>query len=138
MRTFRNAALAGATALALTVSGTSVAMAETDPANNGTDTAATANENKGSSNNEGTKRSLETRIAGTLGIKHGDSEEAKETRMVDGRTLFGATKGNQSNAQDSAKAGDIIYGLFVALGVAAGFSFLIAPIYNFIKFGPFA
>lgn len=109
MRNFRNAAIAGATAVALTFGGASV---------------ATAAEDTTTSTSEG--RSWQTAVGGSLGNDHSNSK-------VKGEDLWG-----KERAEDNPKAAETLRGLSIALGVFAGLTFLIAPAYNFIKFGPFA
>lgn len=110
MRNFRNAAIAGATAVALTFGGASVATAAED---------TTTNTSEG--------RSWQTAVGGSLGNDHGDSE-------VNGRDLWGKDR----KPKENPKVAETLRGLSIALGVFAGLTFLIAPAYNFIKFGPFA
>ena len=110
MRNFRNAAIAGATAVALTFGGASV---------------ATAAEDTTTSTSEG--RSWQTAVGGSLGNDHGDSK-------VVGENLWGKTR----NPEKNPEVAETLRGLSIALGVFAGLTFLIAPAYNFIKFGPFA
>ena len=114
MRNFRNAAIAGATAVALTFGGASVATA-----------APAEQDNTTTSSSEG--RSWQTAVGGSLGHDHGDSE-------VNGRDLWGKDR----NPEDNPPVAETLRGLSIALGVFAGLTFLIAPAYNFIKFGPFA
>lgn len=122
MRNFRNAAIAGATAVALTFGGTTVATAaEADQ-----DTTATGSQENGNSgSSEG--RSWQTAVGGSLGNDHGDSK-------VNGRDLWGKDR----TPEDNPKVAETLRGLSIALGVFAGLTFLIAPAYNFVKFGPFA
>jgi len=54
--------------------------------------------------------------------------------MVNGRDLFGLTK-EWDNVGTPAK---VLYGLTVALGSVAAFGLILAPLDNFIKYGPFA
>ena len=121
MRTFRNAALASATALALTFGGTAVAGAE-EPA---------PNQTPSEQNQVGDKpRSSSTRAFEFIGGDHNDPD----TYMVNGRDLFGSSK-NWDNVGTPAK---VLYGLTVALGAVAAFGVILAPLDNFIKYGPFA
>ena len=121
MRNFRNAAIAGATAVALTFGGTTVATA----AEEDQDTTATGSQENGNSgSSEG--RSWQTALGGSLGNDHGDSK-------VKGRDLWG-----KERAEDNPEIAETLRGLSIALGVFAGLTFLIAPAYNFVKFGPFA
>lgn len=130
MRNFRNAAIAGATALALTFGGTAVAGAETveapAAADQTVDNQSASEQNKGGDK----QRSLSTRIFESIGGNHSD----EDTYMVNGRDLFGSSK-NWDNVGTPAK---VLYGLTVALGAVAAFGLILAPLDNFIKYGPFA
>lgn len=113
MRNFRNAAIAGATAVALTFGGASVATAaEEAPAKN--DTTASSSD-----------ASWQTGLGHLLGNDH--------DAQVTGEDLWG-----KERADDNPKVAEVLRGLSIALGVFAGLTFLIAPAYNFVKFGPFA
>lgn len=120
MRTFRNAALASATALALTFGGTAVAGAETS------ETKTASEENLGGPKSP----SSSTRAFELIGGDHSNPD----TYMVDGRALFGLTK-EWDKVGTPAK---VLYGLTVALGAVAAFGLVLAPLDNFIKYGPFA
>jgi len=121
MRTFRNAALAGATALALTFGGTAVAGAEQPVGNQ-----SASEQNQGGEKS----RSSSTRAFEIIGGDHSNPD----TYMVNGRDLFGLTK-DWDNVGTPAK---VLYGLTVALGAVAAFGLILAPLDNFIKYGPFA
>jgi len=121
MRNFRNAAIAGATALALTFGGTAVAGAEET-----VDNQSASEQNQG-----GDKlRSSSTRIFESIGGDHNDPD----TYMVNGRDLFGSSK----NWDEVGTPAKVLYGLTVALGAVAAFGAILAPLDNFIKYGPFA
>ena len=125
MRNFRNAAIAGATALALTFGGTSVAVAAETPAQ-GQNQSSQQDAGKGSSKAGG---SWQHKFGRALGIDPKD----EKTYKVKGEDMWGVKK-----AEDLADSAKTLYGLTIALGVFAGLSALAAPIYNFFKFGPFA
>ena len=108
MRNFRNVALAGATAVALTFGGTSVAAAETAP-----------------------EPGLSSRIGQDI-FKIG--EHGKEGDITDGQKLFGSSK----DWDEVNEAGKRLYIFTAVLGTTAVAALLIAPAYNFVKFGPFA
>lgn len=121
MRNFRNAAIAGATAVALTFGGASVATA--DEASAKDDTAASSQQNdKGGSSD----RSWQTGFGHLIGNDHKTN--------VKGEDLWGKKR----NPEATGQAAEVLRGLSIALGVFAGLTFLVAPAYNFIKFGPFA
>ena len=110
MRNFRNAAIAGATAVALTFGGASVA------------TAAEQNE----PTNASSSASWQTGFGHLIGNDHKTN--------VKGEDLWG----KERNPEATGQAAEVLRGLSIALGVFAGLTFLVAPAYNFIKFGPFA
>ena len=125
MRNLRNIALAGATAVALTFGGTSVAVAAEAPAQD-QQQSSQQDAGKGSSKAGG---SWQHKFGRALGIDPKD----EKTYKVKGEDMWGVKKAE--DLPDSAKT---LYGLTIALGVFAGLSALAAPIYNFFKFGPFA
>lgn len=108
MRNFRQVALAGATALAVTFGTTAVATAEQP----GTNVTATQN-----------GPSLSHKIG-----KHLDSETA-----TDGREIFGAQKEGFEEQPAWAK---LLYGLLIFNSAAAFFGLVVGPAYNFIVHGP--
>lgn len=109
MRTFRNATIAGATALALAFGGTTVATAAED-----------------------TGRSIETVIGEKLGESHSKTPAGAETRVTTGENLWGKERGGNPQAAETLRI------LTFALVGVAGFLTVLAPLANFIKFGPFA
>ena len=125
MRNLRNIALAGATAVALTFGGTSVAVAAETPAQD-QQQSSQQDAGKGSSKAGG---SWQHKFGRALGIDPKD----EKTYKVKGEDMWGVKK-----AEDLADSAKTLYGLTIALGVFAGLSALAAPIYNFFKFGPFA
>ena len=125
MRNLRNIALAGATAVALTFGGTSVAVAAEAPAQD-QQQSSQQDAGKGSSKAGG---SWQHKFGRALGIDPKD----EKTYKVKGEDMWGVKK-----AEDLADSAKTLYGLTIALGVFAGLSALAAPIYNFFEFGPFA
>lgn len=125
MRTFRNAALAGATALALTFGSTAVAV-------------AAPSEQSASEQNEGQAgdTSVETGIFETIGGDHSNPD----TYMTNGRALFGSSKGidGDGNTRENPTAAKVLYGITAVLGALSVFTMILAPLDNFIKYGPFA
>ena len=122
MRTFRNAALAGASALALTFGGTAAATAQETPEQDSS--VSSSQENNGSSSGS-SDSSWQTRFGHLLGNDH--------DAQVTGQDLWG-----KERAEDNPEVFEVLRGLSITLGVFAGLTFLIAPAYNFVKFGPFA
>ena len=116
MRNFRNAAIAGATALALTFGGTSV---------------ATAGASETSQSQESQNPGLSSWVGKNI---FNIGEHGSDTDEIDGEALFGSSK-DWDKVNDAGKR---LYILTAILGVSAVASLLIAPVYNFVKFGPFA
>lgn len=109
MRNFRQVALAGATALAVTFGSTAVAAADqTEPS-----TATTATENGPS-----------------LSSKIGTHLDADTTAT--GTDIFGAEK----NFEQLGAWAKLLYGLLIFNSVAAFFGLIVGPAYNFIVHGP--
>ena len=121
MRNFRNAAIAGATALALTFGGTSVATAEEAPK------PPASSEQQDNTQNPGLSSWVGQNIF-KIG-KHGEDGD-----VTDGQKLFGSSK----DWENANEAGKRLYIFTAILGVTAAAALLIAPAYNFIKYGPFA
>ena len=126
MRNLRNIALAGATAVALTFGGTSVAVAADGDQAPEQKQSSQQDAGKGSSKAGG---SWQHKFGRALGIDPKD----EKTYKVKGEDMWGVKK-----AEDLADSAKTLYGLTIALSVFAGLSALAAPIYNFFKFGPFA
>lgn len=126
MRTFRNATLAGATALALTFGG--VAVADAAPVSE----QSATEQNIGN----GHDKSVETGVFETLGGDHSD----RDSYMTNGRALFGSSKkiDENGNVVENPTVAKVIYGVTVALGALSVFTLILAPLDNFIKYGPFA
>ena len=112
MRKFRNAALAAATATAVALGGTTVAVAQDNPAPEQPAASAPADTNNAApadTNNDG-----------------GSSAKSN------GQNIFGKQT-NWSVVPSSWKA---LYAGTWILGFAAVFALLIAPLDNFLKYGP--
>lgn len=120
MRTFRNAALAGATALALTFGGTAVAGADEPDT-----TLSSAQTQNGSS--------LANKIGKEIFKIEGEGDPSD---TLNGREIFGI--GDDNNLSGQPFGAQLLYFLTVILGISAVASLLIAPVDNFLKYGPFA
>lgn len=107
MRNFRQVALAGATALAVTFGSTAAATAKPEEA---TKVAASG-------------PSLSHKIG-----KHLDADQ-----KADGRAIFGVQKENFEGQPAWAK---LLYGLLIFNSAAAFFGLIVGPAYNFIVHGP--
>lgn len=131
----RNAAIAGATAIAVAFGGTTIASAE----------EATNDENI-SSNVEGTSSDLssdedaaseEEGNGGSLSSKIGDSDlvnkgpEDNKTTQFDGRDVFGSSK-NFENVPSWAQA---FYALTVVASIGSLIGLVVGPAANYIQFG---
>lgn len=134
----RNAAIAGATAIAVAFGGTTIASAE----------EATNDENI-SSNVEGTSSDLssdpegaegaegEESNGGSLSSKIGDSDlvnkgpEDNKTTQFNGRDVFGSSK-NFENVPSWAQA---FYALTVVASIGSLIGLVVGPAANYIQFG---
>lgn len=114
MRNFQKAALAGATAVAMTFGTTAVATAVEQAGNTNQETSTTQA--------AGEKESLSSKIG----------RELEKDKTADGRNIFGSSK-NLSNEPAWAK---ILYGTTIAAGVAAFIGLIVGPLYNFVVHGP--
>lgn len=137
----RNAAIAGATALAVTFGGSTVAFAQ-DAAPQDENTSSTTQEN-GSSSDENTnsEASLSSKIGDWFYVDENDNKGTE----ADGRAIFGSSKHEHCDAdetdQDCTSLGDqptwakTFYGLGIASAVAS-VAGLIGVVYNFFVHGP--
>lgn len=114
MRNFQKAALAGATAVALTFGTTAVATA-VEPAESTTQETS-------SPQPAGEKESLSSKIG----------RELEKDKPADGRNIFGSSK-DFSGEPAWAK---ILYGTTITAGVAAFIGLIVGPLYNFVVHGP--
>lgn len=108
MRNFRQVALAGATALAVTFGSTAVAAAEE------LTTTTTAAESGPS-------------------LSHKIGKHLKSDQKADGREIFGVQKEGFEAEPAWAK---LLYGLLIFNSAAAFFGLVVGPAYNFIVHGP--
>ncbi|ACP33137.1 hypothetical protein [Corynebacterium aurimucosum] len=141
----RNAAIAGATALAVTFGGSTVAFAEDTNSSAQENTSPSSQENSNSSaSKEGAKgeASLSSKIGDTWFNK---GENDNKTTEADGRAIFGSSKHENCDANETkeectrlsdqptwAKA---FYGLGIASAIASVAGF-IGVVYNFFVHGP--
>lgn len=107
MRNFRQVALAGATALAVTFGSTAVA-------------AAQENENT-------------TVTQSGPSLSHKIGKDLESDQEADGRTIFGVQKEGFEEQPAWAK---LLYGLLIFNSAAAFFGLVVGPAYNFIVHGP--
>lgn len=112
MRKFRNAALAAATATAVALGGTTVAVAQEDSAPK--------------------SNSSQTSFHHVIGRDIFKIDTKKpSTNEATGQQIFGEKTWTQEQF-----GWKLLYGTTWAMGAFALFTFLIAPIYNHFKFGP--
>lgn len=139
MRAFRNAALAGATALAVTFGGTTVAVAETteQPANQATqsdgkqETATEGKQQAPAGEKEKPKASSESKIQHKIGKDLFGIVPGETSDTINGENVFGSSKDfSEENA-----ATKFFYSLTVILGVTAILGLIIAPLQNYLKYG---
>ena len=107
MRNFRQVALAGATALAVTFGSTAVATAETEP--------------------------TETTTVNGPSLSHEIGKQLDAGTTADGRAIFGVQKEGFEEQPAWAK---LLYGLLIFNSAAAFFGLIVGPAYNFIVHGP--
>lgn len=122
MRNLRNIALAGATAVALTFGSTSVAAA---------DEPAQPQQNSQQGATDTPKPGLSSWVGQNI---FGIGEHGGKGDKTDAQQIFGSSK-DWANA---STAGKRLYVFSVVLGITAILALLIAPIDNFIKYGPHA
>lgn len=122
MRNLRNIALAGATAAALTFGGTAVAAA---------DEPAQPQQNSQQGATDTPKPGLSSWVGQNI---FGIGEHGGKGDKTDAQQIFGSSK----NWADASTAGKRLYVFSVVLGITAILALLIAPIDNFIKYGPHA
>ena len=138
----RNAALAGATALAVTFGGSTVAFAQ-DAAPQDENTSSTTQDNGSSASDENTnsKASLSSKIGDWFYVNENDNKGTE----ADGRAIFGSSKHENCDANETEEEcttlGDqptwakTFYGLGIASAVAS-VAGLIGVVYNFFVHGP--
>lgn len=123
----RKAAIAGATAVAVAFSGTSIATAETNTVDQG-NVSHPVEDYTPKADPEGDKgeQSLSSKINQDLNL-----EGEKPANAVD---IFGSSK-DFSKVPNWAKA---LYGLLIAGGIGSVLGMIVGPLDNFIKYGPFS
>ena len=130
----RNAALAGATALAVAFGGSTVAFAaETTEQGDNTVTVEDQSQSNQSQSNTAPGGKADTTpedYTPSLSSKIGSKVEGDQA--ADGTAIFGSSK-DFSGEPEWAK---ILYGVTIATGVAALVGNIIGPVYNFFVHGP--
>ncbi|KKO80315.1 MULTISPECIES: hypothetical protein [Corynebacterium] len=133
----RNAALAGATALAVAFGGSTVATAATFDGSNTTEAVEDA---KGGQPYDKPEGSLSSKVGGWFNVDENDNIGTE----ADGRAIFGSSKSehcDEGEAGECTTIGDqptwakTFYGVGVASAVAS-IAGLIGVVYNFFVHGP--
>lgn len=122
----RNAAIAGATALAVAFGGTTVASAE--------DTAAPKQEQSSTTNGSSTSEEKDAAKGGSLSSKINKDLNLEGDQEADGQDIFGATK----NLEGQPKWAKVLYGTTIATAIATLIGLVVGPLANFVQFGPFS
>ncbi|MGV3071638.1 hypothetical protein ACEE90_04235 [Corynebacterium phoceense] len=138
----RNAAIAGATALAVAFGGTTVATAaETSSDQNTSSNANGSSASNGADVDENGNLINESdkEEGGTLSSKIGASLDAKE--KANGRAIFGSSKSENDGADtldDQPAWAKALYGTTIATAIATVIGLIVGPLANFVQFGPFS
>ena len=127
MRSIRNAAVAGVTALAVSLSGVQAFAAEETPATE-TETTTTAAPSEGNNEGPSDKAGNETKT-GSLSSKY--SKEYEGEKAVKGQDAFGSSKLSKDKLPKWFNAWE---GFTIAGIVLTVFTNLIAPAYNYLKY----
>lgn len=136
----RNAAIAGATALAVAFGGTTVASAEE---------TATPNQEQ-SSNANGSSNSADKAGESNTADKTGEDKDAAKgaslsskintglnlegDQEADGQAIFGSSK----DLSEQPKWAKVLYGTTIATAIATLIGMVVGPLANFVQFGPFS
>ncbi|WP_296204980.1 hypothetical protein [uncultured Corynebacterium sp.] len=122
----RKAAIAGATAVAVAFSGTSIATAETTVDQNGNQIVVDDHTNQVDHPEDKGEQSLSSKINTGLNLEADQPANAV--------AIFGSSK-DFSKVPNWAKA---LYGLLIAGGIGSVLGMIVGPLDNFIKYGPFS
>ncbi len=125
----RNAALAGATALAVAFGGSTVAFAA-ETTEQGDNTVTVEKQSQSKTGPDGVADTTPEDYTPSLSSKIGNKVEGDQA--ADGTAIFGSSK-DFSGEPEWAK---ILYGVTIATGVAALVGNIIGPVYNFFVHGP--
>lgn len=126
----RNAAIAGATALAVAFGGTTVATAAETSSDQNTSSitngSSAPEENDGAEKDAAKDASLSSKI--NTGLKLEGDQEA------DGQAIFGSSK----DLSEQPKWAKVLYGTTIATAIATLIGMVVGPLANFVQFGPFS
>lgn len=126
----RNAAIAGATAIAVAFGGTTVASAQTTAATT-TTTAAPVTEYPGIFGSSNTTNE------GTVSSKIGNKLDQKDP--ANGQAIFGSSKSENDGQDTLAKQpawAKLLYAATIIGGIASVVGTIVGPVYNYIFHGP--
>ncbi|KXB55955.1 hypothetical protein HMPREF3227_02148 [Corynebacterium sp. CMW7794] len=130
----RNAAIAGATALAVAFGGTTVASAE-DTAAPKQEQSSTANGSSTSDNKgESTPDEKDAAKGASLSSKINTGLKLEGDKEADGQKIFGSSK----DLSEQPKWAKVLYGTTIATAIATLIGMVVGPLANFVQFGPFS
>ncbi|MCQ9330718.1 hypothetical protein [Corynebacterium phoceense] len=130
----RNAAIAGATALAVAFGGTTVASAE-DTAAPKQEQSSTANGSSTSDNKgDSTPDEKDAAKGASLSSKINTGLKLEGDKEADGQKIFGSSK----DLSEQPKWAKVLYGTTIATAIATLIGMVVGPLANFVQFGPFS
>ncbi|MDD7582257.1 hypothetical protein ACEE23_06185 [Corynebacterium sp. 32222D000AT] len=128
----RKAAIAGATAVAVAFSGTSIATAETTVNQGDHDVNVEQHDPKTTDGAE--KDETKPDYTPSLSSKINTGLNLEGEKPANAVAIFGSSK-DFSEVPNWAKA---LYGLLIAGGIGTALGMIVGPLDNFIKYGPFS
>lgn len=128
----RKAAIAGATAVAVAFSGTSIATADSTVNQGGHDVAK--DEHTNLTTDGADQDTTEEDYTPSLSSKINTGLNLEGEKAADAVSIFGSSK-DFSEVPNWAKA---LYGLLIAGGIGSVLGLIVGPLDNFIKYGPFS
>lgn len=129
----RNAAIAGATALAVAFGGTTVATAAETSSDQNTSSitnGSSTSDNKGDS----TPDEKDAAKGASLSSKINTGLELEGDKEADGQKIFGSSK----DLSEQPKWAKVLYGTTIATAIATLIGMVVGPLANFVQFGPFS
>ncbi|APT92327.1 hypothetical protein CPHO_04850 [Corynebacterium phocae] len=128
----RKAALAGATAIAVTFSGTVAATAQETTETNTGSSSIFPSEKRADTDAEGNLINNGDKKDSTMSSKLGSLLDA--TKPADGTKIFG----DDADVSSQPKWAQALYGVGIASIVITILGGLVGPVLNFIQYGPFS
>lgn len=125
----RNAAIAGATAIAVAFGGTTIATAAETPAEPDTAASAEGSSEDAKPEEEGNGPSLSSRIGDSTLVNKG--EDDNKNTQFNGRDVFGSSKDHE-NIPSWAKH---FYALTIVASIGSLIGLVVGPVANYIQFG---